>query len=149
MYNLILRIADQCSIDPQNINKSINNKYLNLRTTDGCLTSKLSPLKINNIEQLPAGTSPNKNLELNHGNENSQDLITSCNVLTEYNLTNVDNLLTAIMPKNDNPMTRFNLIGGIEGVCRAMAFHNVVPETKTLDFMLKVIELFKSVNIYE
>ena len=122
MYNLLLRATKDCNTDPKNIENNINYQILNLKT--GSIMSK-------------------KPTETNLSDQNQE--LDTYNKITNYEtfLVQIDkrnlNKKIKMLPKNmDTPSGRFNFIGGVEGVCKSMSLHQIKPDSKTVNTMLRV-----------
>ncbi len=131
MYNMLLQIANECSVYKSvGDSKGLSDvKFLNLKRSHGSLEAKLLEPVVKEMKEESGGSL------VGIGEESS--------ILTVVDWRDTEKILDGqiVKARNDTCMARFNLLGGIEGVCKAMAQHDIVPDAKTIDFMLYVRRL--------
>jgi len=129
MYNMLLQITNECNVykngiaDPKNLRDI---KFMSLKRSTDSVEAKLLEPGSDQIKQ----DSEMSLVAMERGSS----------ILTVVDRRESDKILEGhiVKAKNDTCMARFDFLGGIEGICRSMAKHDIVPNTKTIDFMLYV-----------
>lgn len=152
MYNLLLKATKDCNADPKNIEHNINYRILNLKkkssdlsletgnlikaqeskeTTENTLTANDSlPSKIPPTETHLSNTKP----EL----RSIDKVINYETFLTQMNEKSLSKTIKMLPKEMDTPSGRFEVIGGVKGVCQSMSQHQIKPDNKAVNAMLRV-----------